>query len=98
MPLIPITSIKAAHHLRPRIPQELLNKKDMVGDVFNQLRLARQRALNQNGVVRGCACRNGSASGRAAAALCSGVGIGVGRAAQRSQQPAWHFACWIPFG
>lgn len=32
--------------------QELLNKKDMVGDVFNQLRLARQRGLNQTGVVR----------------------------------------------
>ena len=32
-------------------PQELLNKKDMVGDCFNQLRLARQRTLNDNAVV-----------------------------------------------
>ena len=32
-------------HLHRR--QELLNKKDAVGDVFNQLRLARQRGLNQ---------------------------------------------------
>lgn len=33
--------------------KELLNKKDMVGDCFNQLRLARQRALSQDvGMVR----------------------------------------------
>ena len=31
--------------------QELLNKKDMVGDCFNQLRLARQRTLNDKAVV-----------------------------------------------
>lgn len=31
--------------------QELLNKKDMVGDCFNQLRLARQRALNEGARV-----------------------------------------------
>lgn len=35
----------------PLPPQELLNKKDMVGDCFNQLRLARQRTLNENAVV-----------------------------------------------
>ncbi|KAL4430736.1 hypothetical protein ABPG75_005992 [Micractinium tetrahymenae] len=36
--------------------KELLNKKDMVGDVFNQLRLARQRALSMDvGMVRGAA-------------------------------------------
>ncbi|PRW58251.1 5 -nucleotidase domain-containing 4 isoform X1 isoform A [Chlorella sorokiniana] len=34
-----------------KLLKELLNKKDMVGDVFNQLRLARQRGLNQTGVV-----------------------------------------------
>ncbi|KAI3433722.1 hypothetical protein D9Q98_003530 [Chlorella vulgaris] len=32
--------------------KELLNKKDMVGDVFNQLRLARQRTVIENAVVR----------------------------------------------
>lgn len=32
--------------------KELLNKKDMVGDCFNQLRLARQRALNAQAQVR----------------------------------------------
>ncbi|EFN59339.1 hypothetical protein CHLNCDRAFT_56697 [Chlorella variabilis] len=32
--------------------KELLNKKDMVGDCFNQLRLARQRTLNENAVVK----------------------------------------------
>lgn len=36
--------------------QELLNKKDMVGDVFNQLRLARQRALSAD---VGLVSRNG---------------------------------------
>ncbi|KAL4432385.1 hypothetical protein ABPG77_001684 [Micractinium sp. CCAP 211/92] len=36
--------------------KELLNKKDMVGDVFNQLRLARQRSLSADvGVVHGAA-------------------------------------------
>jgi len=65
--------------------QELLNKKDMVGDVFNQLRLARQRALNQSGVVRAvlllhCVCVEGRAivgAPRAAAALGRGVGRAV---------------------
>jgi hypothetical protein len=37
-------------------PQELLNKKDMVGDVFNQLRLARQRTVIENAVVSCCCC------------------------------------------
>ena len=47
---------KASTHSTPEcVLQELLNKKDMVGDCFNQLRLARQRALNENAVVSSAA-------------------------------------------
>ena len=45
-----------------RTLQELLNKKDMVGDCFNQLRLARQRALNAQDQVRRRSPRQGGTS------------------------------------